>query len=131
MPQWRLQQIAKTAENGVRIVQDPNGEWRYCVALPVYWAGGTHRDIGRCFDIYMDNGAVLKCVLGDTKRKWKSLNGEGKWGSKGELIEVQCDVSKLPVTARLRGDASYISDDWTGEARKIVVLDMFIEGFGG
>ena len=129
MPQWRLQQIAKTAENGVRVAQDPNGEWRYCAALPVYWAGGTHYDIGRCIDIYMANGAVLKCVLGDTKRVKKSVNGEGKYGiGHNEVIEVQCDLSKIPPYALQRGDASYISAEWEGDVYKIVVLDMFIEG---
>lgn len=129
MPQWRLQQIAKTAENGVRVVQDPNGEWRYCVALPVYWAGGTHLDIGRCVDIHMENGAVLKCVLGDTKRPWKSVNGEGKYGiGHNEVIEVQCDLSKMNPIVPQMGDASYIGDEWVGEAKKIVVLDMFIGG---
>lgn len=130
-PQYRLQLIAKTDEKGVRIVQDPTGEWRYSIALPVYWAGGTPEDIGRCIDIYMANGSVLKCVLGDTKRIEKSLNGEGKWGSKGELIEVHCDGNKFLPLAKQRGDASYLGKEWMGEARKIVVLDMFIEGFGG
>lgn len=129
MPQWRLQQIAKTAENGVRVVQDANGEWRYCVALPVYWAGGTHYDIGGCMDIYMANGAVLKCVLGDTKRIRKSVNGEGKYGiGHNEVIEVQCDLSKIPPYALQRGDASFIGAEWEGEVTKIVVLDMFIGG---
>ena len=127
--QWRLQQIAKTGENGVRVVLDPNGEWRFCVALPVYWAGGTHYDIGRCIDIYMANGAVLKCVLGDTKRVRKSVNGEGKYGiGHNEVIEVQCDLSKIPPYALQRGDASYISPEWEGDVYKIVVLDMFIGG---
>lgn len=131
MPQWRLQQIAKTDERGVRVVQDPNGEWRYCVALPVYWAGGTHEDIGRCIDIYMVNGSILKCVLGDTKRIRKSVNGEGKYGiGHNEVIEVQCDLGKIPPYALQRGDASFIGDEWDGEAKKIVVLDMFITGFG-
>lgn len=128
-PQWRLQQIAKTAENGARVVQDPNGEWRYCVALPVYWAGGTHYDIGRCIDIYMANGAVLKCVLGDTKRVRKSVNGEGKYGiGHNEVIEVQCDLSKMNPIVPQMGDASYIGEEWVGDVYKIVVLDMFIEG---
>ena len=128
-PQWRLQQIAKTAENGVRVVQDPNGEWRYCVALPVYWAGGTHYDIGGCMDIYMANGAVLKCVLGDTKRVKKSVNGEGKYGiGHNEVIEVQCDLSKMNPIVPQMGDASYIGEEWVGDVYKIVVLDMFIEG---
>lgn len=127
-PQYRLQQIAKTDSYGVRMARDPNGEWRYCVALPVYWAGGTSKDIGRCVDIYMENGAVLKCVLGDTKKVEHSLRGEGKYGRKGEVIEVQVDGNKLPDIVKQMGNASYLGDSWRGEVTKIVVLDMFIGG---
>lgn len=131
MPQWRLQQIAKTDERGVRIVQDPNGEWRYCVALPVYWAGGSSDDIGRCVDIIMANGATLKCVLGDTKRVWKSVNGEGKYGiGHNEIIEVQCDLSKMNPIVPQMGDASYIGPEWEGDVAEVIALDMFIDGFG-
>lgn len=130
-PQWRLQQIAKTDENGVRVVLDPNGEWRFCVALPVYWAGGTSKDIGRCVDIKMANGSVLKCVLGDTKRVWKSVNGEGKYGiGHNEVIEVQCDLSKMNPIVPHMGDASYIGSEWEGDVSEITALDMFIDGFG-
>ena len=129
-PQWRLQQIAKTDENGVRVVLDPNGEWRFCVALPVYWAGGTSKDIGKCVDIKMANGATLKCVLGDTKRVWKSVNGEGKYGvGHNEVIEIQCDLSRMnPIVPRM-GDGSYIGEEWVGDVESITVLDMYIEGF--
>lgn len=127
-PQYRLQQIAKTDERGIRIVQDPNGEWRYCVALPVYWAGGTSKDIGRCVDLVMENGYTLKCVLGDTKKIEHSLRGEGKYGRKGEIIEVQVDGNKLPDIVKQMGNASYLGDDWKGEVRKVIVLDMYIGG---
>lgn len=131
MPQWRLQQIAKTDERGLRIVKDPNGEWRYCVALPVYWAGGSSDDIGRCVDIIMANGATLKCVLGDTKRVWKSVNGEGKYGvGHNELIEVQCDLSKMNPIVPQMGDASYIGPEWEGDVAEVIALDLFIDGFG-
>lgn len=131
MPQWRLQQIAKTDERGLRIVQDKNGEWRYCVALPVYWAGGSSDDIGRCVDIIMANGATLKCVLGDTKRVWKSVNGEGKYGvGHNEIIEVQCDLSKMNPIVPQKGDASYIGPEWEGDVAEVIALDLFIDGFG-
>lgn len=129
-PQYRLQQIAKTDEKGIRIVLDPNGEWRYCVALPVYWAGGTSKDIGRCFDLIMENGHTLKCVLGDTKKIEHSLRGEGKYGRKGEIIEVQCDGSKIPDIVRKMGNASYFGEEWMGEVSEVRVLNFFIKGFG-
>ena len=132
MPQWRLQQLAKTDEMGRRIVQDPLGEWRFCVALPVYWAGGTSDDIGRCFDLIMANGATLKCVLGDTKKLENSINGAGKYGKgHNEMVEVQVDGSVLYWEVGQRGDASFFGADWQGDVAEVVVLDMFIDGFGG
>lgn len=130
-PQYRLQQIAKTDSNGLRYVYDPNGVKRYCVALPIYWAGGTLADIGRCFDVTMQNGAVLHCCLGDLKKPEHSQNGEGKFGSRGELLEFQVDQNKLPDIVRKCGDISRLGGDFEGEAATISVLDLFIDGFGG
>lgn len=130
-PQYRLEQIAKTDEKGIRIVKDPNGEWRYLVALPVYWAGGLDSDIGRLVDIQMVNGAVLKCVLADNKQIEHSLNGEGKYGSRGEIIEVICEEAKLAPSVRGGSDASRLGKEWEGEVESITAYDKFIEGFEG
>lgn len=127
-PQWRLQQIATTDELGRRVVKDPNGVTRFCVALPVYWAGGTYKDIGRCFDVKMVNGAVLHCCLGDTKKIEHSLNGEGKYGRKGEILEVQCDGEKLIFAVKNSGNCSNFSDEWKGEVESITAFDIFIDG---
>lgn len=121
--QYQLQQIARTDEVGRRIVQDSKGEWRFCVALPAYWAGGTSKDIGRCFDLVMANGAIIKCVLGDNKKIEHSLNGEGKYGRKGEIIEIQCDGNLIPQIVKQMGDASYFGDEWRGDVAKIIVYD--------
>lgn len=126
-PQWRLEQIATTDELGRRIVKDANGEWRYLVALPVYWAGGTFSDIGRCVDIKMANGAVLKCVLADIKKIEHSLNGEGKYGAKGEVIEVICDKERLIEAVLKSGDASRFGAEWQGDVKSVTALEMFIE----
>ena len=130
-PQYKLQRIAKTDENGLRYVKDKNGTKRICVALPVYWAGGSTSDIGRCFDVKMENGAVLHCVLGDVKKIEHSQNGEGKFGGHGELMEFQVEQSKLPEIVRKSGDISRLGGAYEGEAVEITVLDYFIEGFGG
>lgn len=130
-PQYALQKIAKTDENGLRYVVDQYGVKRLCVALPVYWAGGTLEDIGRCFDVKMANGATLHCVLGDLKKPEHSQNGEGKFGSKGELLEFQVDQNKLTEIVRKSGDISRFGGAFDGEAVEIKVLDYFIAGFGG
>lgn len=120
--QYKLQQVAVTNEHGFRMCKDPNGEWRYCVAMGTAWAGGQPKDIGRCIDIYMENGAVLKCCLGDVK-------STERYGRKhNDLVEFIVDISKVQEIVKAHGDASYESPDFVGEASKVVAYeDLFIE----
>ena len=127
--EYELQQIAKTASNGIRVVTDPNGVERYCIALAPQWAGGQSVDIGRCIDIKMTNGTTLHCVLGDCKKHEHTQNKEGRYGSKGELIEFQVDMDRLPDKARNCGDVSYVGPEFEGGIVSVTVLDLYIDGF--
>ena len=126
--EYKLRCMESTADNGLRIVQDPNGVWRYCIALEPQWAGGRSVDIGRCIDIQMTNGAVLHCVLADVKTHEKSYKQEGRYGSRGELIEFIVDETKLPE--RVHGDISNVSKEFSGGIVSVTVLDLYITGFG-
>lgn len=129
--QWRLQQIARTAENGIRVVKDPEGFDRYCVALGTFWAGGHPEHIGRCVDIVMVNGAVLRCVLGDVKRTEDTKRKENKYGAgNNDVLEFIVELKELPEAARASGDCSKISQEFEGDAKEMIVWDMWIEGFG-
>lgn len=127
--QYKLQQICTTNAYGIRVVTDPYGVERMCVALGTAWAGGTPADIGRCVDIYMVNGQVLYCVLGDVKRVSDSFNCRYGRGN-NDLIEFIVETSKLPEQARICGNCSHCGDDFVGEAMYMQVHDYFIEGFG-
>ena len=127
--EYALQQIARTDENGMRVVTDPNGVERYCIALAPQWAGGQSVDIGRCIDIKMANGTTLHCVLGDCKKHEHTQNKEGRYGSKGELIEFQVDMDRLPDKARNCGDVSYVGPEFEGGIVSVTVLDLYIDGF--
>ena len=119
--QYKLQQVAVTNEQGFRVCKDPNGELRYCVAMGTAWAGGQPEDIGRCIDIYMENGAVLKCCLGDVKRS-------EYYGRKhNDLVEFIVDISKLQENIKKAGDVSVAGPEFVGEAAKVVAYeDLFI-----
>lgn len=130
-PQWRLQQIAKTDENGLRIVKDPNGVERFCIAMEPAWAGGTSKDIGRCVDLVMESGAVLHCVLADTKKVENSKDRAGVYGKHGELAEFLVDGTKLNPAAKRSGTVSSIGGAFSEEATEVRVFDFFIDGFGG
>ncbi|MBO7452659.1 MAG: hypothetical protein J6U54_20210 [Clostridiales bacterium] len=128
--EYKLMKQEKTDSNGLRYLVDPNGVKRYCIALEPQWAGGQSVDIGRCIDIQMTNGAVLHCVLCDCKRHEKSWNKEGRYGSKGELIEFIVDLDKVSKQVRAHGDASYVSKEFEGGVISITVLDLYIAGYG-
>lgn len=126
--EYKLRCMESTADNGLRIVQDPNGVWRYCIALEPQWAGGRSVDIGRCIDIQMTNGSVLHCVLADVKTHEKSYKQEGRYGSRGELIEFIVDETKLPEG--VHGDISNVSKEFRGGIVSVTVLALYITGFG-
>lgn len=130
--QYQLQQVAKTDNYGLRVAKDTNGEWRWCIAMAISWAGGQPKDIGRCIDIYMANGAVLKCCLADVKKTEHTQSNGNKYGAKGELMEFIIDKSKVSSKVLNSGDVSNAADIFKGEAVKVVAhQDLFIEGFGG
>lgn len=130
--QYKLQQVAKTDENGLRIVTDPNGVDRYCVALGAQWAGGQSKDIGRCFDVKMKNGTTIHCALADVKKVEHSQSGEGRYGkNNNDFMEFIVDQNALNQKARATGDVSYACEELLGGAVEIRVLDLYIKNFGG
>lgn len=128
--QYQLQQKATTDSNGLRVVKDPNGEYRYTIAMGIAWAGGHPKDIGKCIDITMENGAVLKCCLGDVKKTEHTKDSGNKYGARGELMEFIVDGSKISERVKNTGDVSNAADIFQGKAKSVKVLDMYIEGFG-
>lgn len=126
--QARLQKVAKTAENGIRVVTDPEGFERYCVALGTYWAGAHPEHIGRCVDVVMENGTVLRCVLADVKQTKDTKNQQNKYGKgNNDILEFICDKSVLREGIL---NCSKISAEFEGGVKRMIVWDMWIEGFG-
>ena len=130
--QYKLQQIAKTAENGIRIVTDPNGVDRYCVALGTAWAGGQPKHIGRCLDVYMENGAVLHCVLADVKRQEDTVDNANRYGRiNNDILEFIVDGKQISQAVKTTGNVSNAGPEFVGGVKQIEVFDLWIEGFGG
>lgn len=128
--QYKLQKVAMTDEDGIRIVQDPNGEWRYCVALGTAWAGGHPEHIGRCVDILMESGVVLKCVLADVKKTEHTQDKKNRYGLNGELIEFIISEYSVCQKVRTTGNVSYAKEEFAGRAAGVWALDLWIDGFG-
>lgn len=130
--QWKLQQISLTDEKtGIRVVCDPLGDFRYCVALGTYWCGGQPEHIGRCFDAVMENGSTLKCVLADVKRQEDTKNNGNRYGrTNNDVLEFIVQEKMFPASMRGYGDMSRASEELAGDVREIIVYDMWIDGFG-
>lgn len=130
--QYKLQQIALTSsDNGIRMVEDPCGEWRYCVALGTYWAGGHPEHIGRCVDVFMQNGATLKCVLADVKKQEDTKGKANKYGAtNNDVLEFIVDDKRISAKVKQTGNVSNAGEQFEGDAVYMLIYDMWIEGFG-
>lgn len=131
--QYKLQKAAWTeTRTGIRIVTDPNGVDRYCVALGTAWAGGQPKHIGRCLDVYMVNGALLHCVLADVKRQEDTVDGANLYGkTNNDILEFIVDGQKISQAVKTTGNVSNAGPEFVGGVERIEVFDLWIEGFGG
>lgn len=134
--QYKLQQVARTDERtGIRVVTDPLGVDRYCVALGTYWAGGHPEHIGHCLDAVMVNGSTLHLVLADVKRTEDTINAGNRYGAVNyDVLEFIVDGSKLPknvdILAGGNGNVSGAGEEFEGDVDYFIVYDLWIEGFG-
>ena len=111
-PQYKLQYgYATTASNGIRTV---NG--RYCIALGSYF---TH-EVGRYVDLYLANGTVLPCIIGDCKQDRHTMKNHSI-GIDGGVSEFIVHTGALVKRARQMGDVSYVHESWNSPVVKIKV----------
>jgi hypothetical protein len=111
-PQYKLQQQAYTGKHGIRMV---NG--RYCVALGSFYTN----KIGQNFDLVLENGTVIPCVLADQKAD-KDTNGNNQVTShNGCMSEFIVDSNSLDRTAKKMGDISYCEECWKSPVKQIIL----------
>ena len=94
---------------------DPNTGFRMwgdriCIALG---SGYTH-DIGRAVDVVLEDGTVLKCILGDAKDDVDTDEATHTVASNGNVVEFIVDYSCFP---------NRFPDYISGNVSKIVILD--------
>ena len=130
-PQYRLQQIAFNCINGIRMVTDSNGVNRYCIALGTSWAGGTPSDIGRCVDIVMANGVLLPCVLADVKQVEDTVGCFGFYGAtNNDCLEFIVNQRMFQEFTHGSWDCSDAGAEFRGDVAEVIVLNLYITGFG-
>ena len=97
-PQYALQQIATTDDNGLRKLGD-----RYLVAMGVYYGD----QIGTKIDITLDTGRVINCILAEVKKP-KDTDPTHRVGKHNDTVEFIVDTDLLHAKARYDGDISSI-----------------------
>lgn len=107
--QYQLQQEAYTDEAGLRKVGH-----RYCIALGSAYGS----EIGTKYDIVLENGSLLPCILADQKADRDTVKGHTQ-DRHGAVVEFIVDTYRLPEIVRQMGDASYISPEFRGKIKEI------------
>lgn len=108
--QYRMQHTeAYTGNYGIRQV---NG--RYCVAIGSYYTS----QIGQSFDLYLENGEVIPCILGDQKADAHTDSQNIITTANGCMSEFIVDYNNLNPKAKQMGDISYC-DNWNSPIEKI------------
>ena len=107
--QYKLQQKAYTGNYGIRMVDD-----RYCVALGTYF----QKEIGTYFDLVLENGTIIKCILGDIKASVHTKE-DNITSLNGCVSEFIIDSESLIKVAKTSGDISNCNDQWKSPVKKI------------
>lgn len=117
-PQYKMQRdCAYTGDYGIRQV-----DGRYCVAVGSYY---TER-IGQCFDLILENGTVIPCVLADQKANKDTDSSNRMTVSNGCVSEFVVDSSSLNSSAKKHGDISACCDEWNSPVETIRIYEKYL-----
>lgn len=114
--QYELQEMAVTDENGFRMI---NGN--YLVAIGSKFGV----KIGQYFDLTLENGTVIHCIMGDQKADIDT-DVNNLYTDNGCMSEFIVDISKLDSTVKTMGDCSYICEEWNSRVVSITVYSWNI-----
>ena len=112
--QYLLQKDAYSGNYGIREVSG-----RYCVALGTYF----NLEIGRYFDLILEDDTSLPCVVGDIKANKDTLSDNITTAHNGCVSEFIVDTNELHNTAKINGDISYCEENWGYKVVAIRVYD--------
>lgn len=116
--QYKLQQLAESNKQGIRVV---NG-YRYCVAIGTAFNG----EIGDYFDLVLDNGEVIPCIVGDIKADKHTKADNITTASNGCVSEFIVDNKKLNKDTKRDGDISSCFEKWNSPVSKIKIYEKNI-----
>lgn len=112
--QYQLQQKANTDENGFRKVHN-----RYCVAIGTAF----NADIGQYLDVELENGTIIKCIVGDIKAD-NDTDKSNIFTKNGCCLEFIVGIKYLDETCKIMGDCSNLYDEWNSPCKEYRVYDI-------
>ena len=101
--QYKIQEMSQTDENGLRVVDE-----RYCVALGSYF----NTEIGQYFDLVLENGTVIPCVMADAKADAHTDDLNIATVANGCVSEFIVSVDDLKESVKKAGNISILKEEW-------------------
>ena len=108
-----LNAASETDKNGFQKVND-----RYLVAI----GSRFDTEIGQYFDVVLENGTVIPCIMGDLKSD-ADTDITNTFSLNGCATEFIVTIEELPQNVQNRGNVSKICDEWDSPVEKIVVYE--------
>lgn len=113
-PQYKIQhQYAYTGEYGIRQV-----DGRFCVALGSYFGVS----IGQYFDLVLENGTIIPCIMGDAKAD-RDTDSQNIFSRNGCCSEFIVDRGALIRSAKRAGSISAACDEWNSQVIAVRVYN--------
>lgn len=115
--QYKLQSVSYTGKYGIRQVNN-----RYCVAVGTAFSS----EIGVYFDLILENGEVIPCILGDVKSNRHTNAQNIITLSNGCASEFIVDTNCLNKNVKISGDISSSCKAWKSRIVTIRVYEKNI-----
>ena len=104
------EEYAYTGKYGIRQIND-----RYCVAIGSYFT----TEIGQYFDLILENGEVIPCILADRKDNSDTDSDNIFTSDNGCATEFVIDEEILKHSALNDGDISSCCEEWNSPVKTI------------
>lgn len=111
--QAKLQSLCQTNEVGLRVY-----DGRFTIAIGTYF----NTAIGQYFDLVLENGTVIPCIMGDLKADIHTDSRGLFTEASGCMTEFIVDRTYLPN----KNSATYCYEEWNSKVVNVIVYNKFV-----
>ena len=109
----KLQSLCQTNEVGLRVY-----DGRFTIAVGTYF----NTAIGQYFDLVLENGTVIPCIMGDLKADIHTDSRGLFTEASGCMTEFIVDRTYLPN----KNSATYCYEEWNSKVVNVIVYNKFV-----